>query len=71
MLRYTIAMSIRVLCIFACFLVPGWWMIIPAVGAIVLPYIAVVVANVSIASTRPAEVPQPRSIVLQRNKDDA
>ena len=47
MLKYTIAMSIRLICIFICFLVPGYWLILPAIGAVVLPYIAVVLANVS------------------------
>lgn len=47
MIKYSITMGIRLVCIFVCFLVPGYWAIIPAVGAIVLPYIAVVLANVS------------------------
>jgi hypothetical protein len=46
MVNYFIAMSIRVVCIILCLVVPGWWAVIPAIGAIVLPYIAVVIANV-------------------------
>jgi hypothetical protein len=45
MIKYTVAMGIRLACIGACFLVTGWWLLIPAIGAIVLPYFAVVVAN--------------------------
>jgi hypothetical protein len=45
MIKYTAAMGIRLACIGACFLVSGWWLLIPALGAIVLPYVAVVVAN--------------------------
>lgn len=45
MLKYTIAMSVRVVCIALCLVVPGWWIAIPAVGAVFLPYFAVVIAN--------------------------
>lgn len=47
MLKYSITMGIRLVCILVCFLVPGYWVIIPAIGAVVLPYVAVVLANVS------------------------
>lgn len=47
MVKYSVTMGIRLVCIFVCFLVPGYWIIIPAIGAVVLPYIAVVLANVS------------------------
>ncbi|WP_082462147.1 DUF3099 domain-containing protein [Agromyces sp. Leaf222] len=47
MIKYSIAMAIRLLCIFAMLFVQGWWLVVCAVGAIVLPYIAVVLANVS------------------------
>ncbi len=46
MVKYSVAMGIRLVCIFACFFTPGWWLLIPAAGAIVLPYVAVVFANV-------------------------
>jgi predicted tellurium resistance membrane protein TerC len=46
MRKYTIAMSVRMVCILLIFVVPGWWMWVFAIGAIVLPYIAVVLANV-------------------------
>jgi hypothetical protein len=45
MLKYSTAMGLRLACIGACFLVTGWWLLIPAFGAIFLPYFAVVVAN--------------------------
>lgn len=45
MLRYSIAMAIRVACIVAVFPLPGWWKALPALGAILLPYLAVVAAN--------------------------
>ncbi len=44
-IKYTIAMSIRVVCFLAIFVVPGWWRLIPFAGTIILPYVAVVIAN--------------------------
>ncbi len=46
MIRYTIAMSIRTLCLIGLVVVPNWTRFIFAAGAVVLPYIAVVLANV-------------------------
>lgn len=54
MVRYSIAMGIRMICIVACFVTPGWWMLIPALGAIVLPYFAVIAANTVVSSPRTA-----------------
>lgn len=45
MIRYSLAMGIRVVCIVIVIIVPDWWRILPAIGAIVLPYFAVVIAN--------------------------
>ncbi|HEY8912985.1 DUF3099 domain-containing protein [Lacisediminihabitans sp.] len=45
MVQYSVAMGIRTVCIIACLFTPGWWLLLPAIGAIVLPYIAVVLAN--------------------------
>ncbi|QIZ98854.1 DUF3099 domain-containing protein [Leifsonia sp. PS1209] len=62
MIKYSVAMGIRVVCIFAILFVPGWWAIIPLIGAIFLPYFAVVVANVS-TDPRRAEVQRPGNIL--------
>jgi hypothetical protein len=62
MIQYSVAMTIRTVCLLLCLVVPGWWRLLPAVGAIVLPYIAVVLANATIS--RPAaEVLRPGGIV--------
>lgn len=45
MLRYTIAMTIRVVCIILAMVVQGWLMWLFFAGAIFLPYFAVVIAN--------------------------
>jgi hypothetical protein len=44
-LKYTVAMSVRMVCFVAIFFLPGWWRLAPAIGVIVLPYVAVVIAN--------------------------
>ena len=44
--RYCIAMGVRVACVIACFFVQGWWLLAFVIGAVLLPYIAVVIANV-------------------------
>jgi len=69
MLRYSIAMGIRLLCIIACFFTPGWWLVIPAIGAIVLPYVAVVIANVSTSPQGSVQAPEDRSPVIYREAD--
>ncbi len=62
MIKYAITQGIRVACIIACFFVPGWWILIPAAGAIFLPYFAVVVANSAQQNATPT-VRRPGSIV--------
>ena len=46
MLKYSIAMGIRTLCVVSLLFVQGWWMVVMVIAALVLPYLAVVVANV-------------------------
>lgn len=57
MIKYSITMGIRMVCIVACLFVRDWWLLIPAAGAIVLPYIAVVIANVGSRTGRAVESP--------------
>jgi hypothetical protein len=45
MVKYTIAMTIRVICIVAAIFVEGWLMWLAFAGAIFLPYFAVIIAN--------------------------
>jgi hypothetical protein len=62
MIKYSITMSIRVLCIFAMLFVDGWWLAVCAAGAVFLPYVAVVLANVA-SPTRRQPVLRPGAIV--------
>ncbi len=61
MTRYLIAMGIRMVCLILCFFVQGWWLVLPIAGAIILPYIAVVLANVA-TSEGAATVLRPGSL---------
>lgn len=45
MRRYAITMGVRTVCVIACIFTPGWWLLVPALGAIFLPYVAVILAN--------------------------
>lgn len=62
MIRYTLAMSVRVICLILAMMVQGWLMWVFFAGAILLPYFAVVAANaqnheVSPKSTSTLEAP--------------
>lgn len=51
--KYSLAMGIRMVCLLAMFLVDGWWKLIPILGAVVLPWFAVIIANGGGDTTRP------------------
>ncbi|TFB49542.1 DUF3099 domain-containing protein [Cryobacterium tagatosivorans] len=61
MVKYSITMGIRIVCIVLMFFVQGWWLLVCAAGAIVLPYIAVVIANVH-ADPRGSQVLRPGGV---------
>lgn len=63
MVKYSVAMAIRLACIGACFITPGWWLLLPASGAVLLPYLAVVAANQVSRKTAGHEVYQPAALV--------
>jgi hypothetical protein len=46
MIKYTVTMGIRMVCILLMLFVQGWWLLVCALGAILLPYFAVIAANV-------------------------
>jgi hypothetical protein len=49
MVKYLIAMTVRVICIVAAIFVDGWLMWLCFAGAIFLPYFAVVIANAQVS----------------------
>jgi len=63
MRNYLIAMGVRVACLIALLFVRDWWMLVFAAGAIFLPYVAVVLANVgSPGETGEMERPAPPAL---------
>jgi len=61
MLKYTLAMTIRVICIVAAMFVEGWLMWLAFAGAIFLPYFAVVLANAQ--GPKPGEISKVTQII--------
>ena len=45
MIKYAVAMGIRMVCLILIFVVDGWLKILPIVGAVFLPWFAVIIAN--------------------------
>jgi hypothetical protein len=45
MIKYAVAMGIRMVCLIMIFVVDGWFKIVMVAGAVFLPWIAVVIAN--------------------------
>ena len=45
MVKYAVAMGIRMVCLVLVFVVDGWFKILPVIGAVFLPWFAVVIAN--------------------------
>jgi predicted tellurium resistance membrane protein TerC len=69
MRSYSTAMSIRMACFILVFFVPGYWKLVFGLGAVVLPYIAVVLANVGNTAANRAVQPgvaQPLAIEQPR-----
>lgn len=57
MVKYSIAMSIRLLCLLSLIFVRDWWLVVFGVAAAVLPWFAVVIANTVTRSGVRAETP--------------
>ncbi|GAA1843273.1 DUF3099 domain-containing protein [Agromyces salentinus] len=70
MIKYSIAMGVRLVCIVAMLFARDWWLVVCAVGAIALPYFAVVIANVGSPARIPA-VERPGGILPVRPGADA
>ena len=69
--RYLISMSVRTACFALAFFTQGWWRAIFFVGAVILPYVAVVIANAGReqAGRDLAALPPPARPELERGPD--
>jgi hypothetical protein len=45
MIKYAVAMGIRMVCLILIFVVDGWFKVLPVIGAVFLPWFAVIIAN--------------------------
>lgn len=54
--RYLVSMGIRTACVLGAILVPGWPRWVLLAGAVVLPYLAVVIANAGRENDEPGDV---------------
>ena len=69
MRAYSMAMSIRMACFILVFFVPGYWKLVFGIGAVVLPYIAVVLANVGAGgSSRPVNPGVAQQLVIEEQQ---
>jgi hypothetical protein len=68
MVKYAIAQAVRLVCIVLLVPVPGWWKIIPAIGAVFLPYFAVVIANN--VHARPTSAVERPGALVRRDEDE-
>ncbi|MBF4995142.1 DUF3099 domain-containing protein [Arthrobacter gandavensis] len=67
MVKYTVSMSIRMVCLFLLFFVHGWMLWVVVAGAVVLPWFAVVIANggsdsSNLGGDSPYEAPAPQQL---------
>jgi len=67
MIAYTVSMTIRLICIGLCFIVPGWLVTLPILGAILLPWFAVVSANSKHQGESKIESPHKPIVPLGQN----
>lgn len=64
MRMYFVAMALRVACVVSLFWVHGWWIILPAVGTVVLPWFAVMVGNaVAQSADEVVDAPEPLELL--------
>lgn len=72
MRMYFIAMALRVLCVLSLFWLHGWWIVLPALGAIFLPYFAVMIGNaVAHGGERSVDAPEPLRLEPAEAASDA
>ena len=68
MVKYSITMGIRIVCVILLVFVRGWWLLVFAAGAVFLPWIAVILANA--VDSRYSKVERPGAVVPTVNRSD-
>lgn len=62
MIKYLVTMSIRIVCFIVAIFIHNWWALIPITGAVLLPYVAVVLAN-TVVQPRVTPVERPGGLM--------
>lgn len=68
MVKYSVLMAIRLVCIGLCVVVHGWWLLVCVAGAVILPYVAVILANA--VDSRTLGVERPGTVVRADTDSD-
>lgn len=64
MRMYFIAMTLRVVCVVSLFWLRGWWVLLAAAGAVILPWFAVMIGNaVAHGGEQAPDAPEPLQLV--------
>lgn len=72
MIQYIVAQAVRLACFVGALFATGWWQLILVIAAVVLPYIAVVLANAANRVPGAAvEVPGQRELDAPRDRPGA
>lgn len=67
---YFIIMSIRVVSVLSLLVLRGWWLLLAIIGGVVLPYIAVMIANVpNRRAEQTPDQPEPAALTTVRNEE--
>jgi len=69
--KYLISMTVRTVCFILAVVTPGWWRAVFFVGALVLPYVSVVIANAGREqATAPIAMPPPSRAQIERGPSE-
>ena len=67
MIKYAVAMSIRMICFVVALFIHNWWSLIPIAGTIILPYVPVVLAN-TVVQPRVVNAERPGLVSISSSK---
>ena len=68
MVRYSVTMGIRIVCVILLVFVRDWWLLVVAAGAVFLPWVAVILANA--VDSRYSTIERPGALELAELKPD-
>ncbi len=69
MVRYSVTMGIRIVCVILLVFVRDWWLLVVAAGAVFLPWVAVILANAVDSRYSKVERPGARELATLRSDE--